>query len=256
MLSWQVSTPSGQNRAIDFLIIKLYNAVSYSGGITMKRNLLAILAFSFTLFGGSAFADNDNRGGNGPQVQGREQGQAQGQFQNQGQLQGQSQAINSRISNDTRANANAFAAAQAKSSSNSAAMNLTATDVRTGGNVLSTGGNTLTVNEAPIPANTSVSYGGEYTVKGVPNVVVGNVYPTAPCMGSSAVGGSGVGFGFSVGTSWKDDECGIRETARSFAGMGLKEDSLAILCSSQYAAVAPTCLARAPKPEQPVAKAE
>ena len=219
----------------------------------MKRNLLAILALTFGLFGGSAFANNDNRGGNGPQVQGQEQGQAQGQMQ--GQLQGQAQGlintnnISNRISNDVRNNANAFAAAQAGAKSN--AQNLTTTDVRN-----SNGGNSLTVNEAPIPANTSVSYGGEYTVKGVPNVVVGNVYPTSPCMGSSAVGGSGVGFGFSVGTSWKDDECGIRETARSFAGMGLKEDSLAILCSSQYAAVAPTCLARAPKPEQPVAKAE
>lgn len=219
--------------------------------------LSALIAASLSV---SAYADND-RGGNSSananQLQGQSQGQNQLQAQGQLQGQGQSQAINSRISNDVRANANAFAAAQSKSSSNSAAMNLTATDVRTGGNALSNGGNTLTVNEAPIPANTSVTYGGEYTVKGVPNVVTGNVYPTAPCMGSSAVGGSGVGFGFSVGTSWKDDECGIRETARSFAGMGLKDDSLAILCSSQYAAVAPTCLARAPKPEQqPVAKSE
>ena len=147
--------------------------------------------------------------------------------------------MSNRISNDVRANANAFAAAQANAKSN--AQNLTATDVRN-----NTGGNSLTVNEAPIPAATSVTYGGEYTVKNVPTVVTGNVYPTAPCMGSSAVGGSGVGFGFSIGTSWKDDECGIRETARSFNGMGLKEDALKVLCTSAYAAAAPSC---APKGE-------
>jgi hypothetical protein len=77
--------------------------------------------------------------------------------------------------------------------------------------------------------------------KNTPAVFSGNVYPTSPCMGSSTVGGAGVGFGFSVGSSWTDDECGIRETARSFAGMGMKEDSLAVLCTSKYAAAAPSC---------------
>ena len=154
--------------------------------------------------------------------------------------------VSNRISNDVRNNANAFAAAQADAKSN--AQNLTTTDVRN-----TNGDNTLSVTT---PADTSVRYSGGYEVKNVPGFALGNVYPTAPCMGSSQVGGSGVGFGFSVGTSWKDVDCSIRETARSFAGMGLKEDSLAILCSSQYAAVAPTCLARAPKPEQPVAKAD
>jgi len=81
----------------------------------------------------------------------------------------------------------------------------------------------------------------DYTVRTVPNVLTGAVYPTAPCMGSSQVGGAGVGFGFSVGTSWTDEECGIRETARSFAGMGLKDDALAVLCTSKYAAAAPSC---------------
>lgn len=63
-----------------------------------------------------------------------------------------------------------------------------------------------------------------------------------PCI--YKVGGAGVGFGFSVGTSWKDDECGIRETSRSFSGLGLKEDALAVLCTSEYAKAAPACVAR------------
>ena len=33
----------------------------------------------------------------------------------------------------------------------------------------------------------------------------------------------------------------LRETARSFAGVGLQQDALAILCTSKYAAAAPSC---------------
>ena len=205
----------------------------------MKKFFAIIL----TLFATSAFAlglGNDNPGGTATAIQNQgqnqQQGQAQGQLQGQGQAQFTNVNVSNRISNDVRANANAFAAAQANAKSN--AQNLTTTDVRN-----NTGGNSLTVNEAPIPAVTSntTTYGGEYTVKNVPAVVTGNVYPTAPCMGSAAIGGSGVGFGFSIGSSWKDDECGIRETARSFNGMGLKEDALKVLCTSAYAAAAPSC---------------
>jgi len=176
------------------------------------------------------------------QNQGQAQGQLQGQLQGQGQAQGlinsNNIGVSNRISNDVRNNANAFAAAQAGAKSN--AQNLTTTDVRN-----NNGGNTLTVNEAAIPADTSVRYSGGYEVKNVPGFALGNVYPTAPCMGSSQVGGSGVGFSIGIGTSWTDDECGIRETARSFAGANLKEDALAILCTSKYAAAAPSCKAQA-----------
>lgn len=132
--------------------------------------------------------------------------------------------VSNRISNDTRVNAANFVTTNNPSSSNS-----------------NSGGNTLTVNEAPIPANTRVEQAGKVEVKSVPNVFAGNVYPTAPCMGSSTVGAAAMGWGASVGTSWSDHECGKRETARSFQNMGMTEDALAILCSSEYAAVAPSC---------------
>jgi len=139
--------------------------------------------------------------------------------------------VSNRISNDVRNKATSFAGAQ--SSSNS------------GGNVT-----TLTVNEAAIPADTTqaITYGGKYEVKGVPNVFSGNVYPTTNCAHSTQVGGSGVGFGFTVGTSYLDEECSLRETSRSFAGMGLKEDALHVLCSSKFSVAAPSCKAiAAPK---------
>jgi hypothetical protein len=143
------------------------------------------------------------------------QAQAQGQTQGQGQLQGQ--ALISNISSDVRNRAT------------SQANNL---------------GNSLTVNEAPIPENTTQTIrNSDYTVKNVPSVLTGSVYPTAPCMGSSQAGVGWVGAGVSFGTSWTDDECGIRETARSFSGMELKEDALAVLCTSKYASAAPSCKA-------------
>lgn len=102
----------------------------------------------------------------------------------------------------------------------------------------SSGGN---VQNTTITESSSLDYSGSYKVKNTPGVIAPNTYPTAPCMGSSSVGGSGVGFGVSFGTSWTDKECGLRETARSFMSMGLPTDALAILCSSEFAAAAPSC---------------
>lgn len=101
------------------------------------------------------------------------------------------------------------------------------------GNVgLGSGNVTEILIEAPdIPTKTRLA--------NVPAVSAPNIYPTSPCMGSTSVGGSGVGFGFTLGSSWKDDDCGIRETARLF---GLNTpDGIAVACQSSYAAAAPSC---------------
>ncbi len=135
----------------------------------MKR----VIGISLLLFAGVAFA-GDNVGpsnNNGPVFGGGDGGNAfasggnatagaistsgasarQDQLQGQGQLQGQAQK-------------------------------------QSQGNVQqsSTGGNTLTVNEAPIPAVTQqdINYGGDYKVRNVPGVVAPNIYPSAPCMRS------------------------------------------------------------------------
>jgi hypothetical protein len=106
---------------------------------------------------------------------------------------------------------------------------------------LSTAPVSVSYNEAQQPANTRNEQVGTVNVRNVPNVFAGNVYPTAPCMGSSTVGAAALGWGASVGTSWADHECGKRETARSFQNLGLTADAVAILCTSEYAAAAPVC---------------
>ncbi len=139
--------------------------------------------------------------------------------------------VNNRISNDSRAAAlNYVKAGDVKNTNTVTAVNE---------------GNTLTINEAPIPANTRVEQAGKVEVKSAPNVFLGNQYPTAPCMGSTQLGGSWLGAGAAAGTSWTDDECSIRETARSFQNLSMNADAVAILCTSKYAAIAPACKALA-----------
>jgi len=135
--------------------------------------------------------------------------------------------VTNRITNDVRNSATSFANSASLSGANSQATSNSAS----GGNIQNT----------VVTDSGQMNYSGSYEVRNVPAVVSGNVYPTSPCMGGTSIGGSGVGFGFSVGSSWTDDECGIRETARSFSGMGMKDDALAILCSSKYAVTAPSC---------------
>lgn len=88
--------------------------------------------------------------------------------------------------------------------------------------------------------------GGSYKEqKQAPAVLAPSIAPTAPCMGGTSAGGSGSGFGLSFGTSWTDDECNTRETSRLFHSLGMTADALAVLCSSAYAAAAPSCAGRA-----------
>jgi hypothetical protein len=80
-------------------------------------------------------------------------------------------------------------------------------------------------------------------VRTVPTVVTGNVYPTTNCAHSSSLGVSALGWGAAVGTSYLDEECSLRETSRSFVGMGLNNDALHVLCSSKFSNAAPSCKA-------------
>ena len=199
----------------------------------MKKIFVALALAVVAL---SAVAGN-NSNNNGPtfgggdaiaaQSQGQAQGQIQGQAQGQGQQQSTSIGINNRIDNDVRSNAAAFAGSTSTSDS---------TSTSGASSSSSSGGNTQTINDSG-----ERHYSGTYTVKNVPTAIAPSVYPTAPCMGSTSAGASGIGFGVSFGSSWTDDECGIRETARSFSGLGLQQDAILVLCTSKYAAAAPAC---------------
>jgi hypothetical protein len=92
-----------------------------------------------------------------------------------------------------------------------------------------------------VSVNPSTSYNEVKQYKNTPSMVAPDIAPTSPCMGSSSAGGAIAGFGISGGSSWTDDECNTRETTRLFYLMNMKEDALAVLCSSVYSKHAPSC---------------
>jgi hypothetical protein len=51
------------------------------------------------------------------------------------------------------------------------------------------------------------------------------------CMGSSSIGGQGMSFGVSVGTTWKDEDCRRIKDARELWNMGNHAAAMALLCT-------------------------
>ncbi len=96
----------------------------------------------------------------------------------------------------------------------------------------------LTYNAAPATAQR-----GTTTIRNTPDGYISNISPTADCMGVTTIGGSGPGIYVGGGTSWESENCLIGETARLFYSFGQKDDAIAILCTSEYAASAPSCIA-------------
>lgn len=75
--------------------------------------------------------------------------------------------------------------------------------------------------------STSVNVGGDvYQAPRIPvsTAYAPNIMPTAVCMGSSSMGGQGMSFGFSLGTSWTDSNCMLLEQVRTVSVvLGQKE---------------------------------
>lgn len=53
------------------------------------------------------------------------------------------------------------------------------------------------------------------------------------CMGSSSVGGQGVGFGFSVGSTWTDENCIRLKNARLLYNMGRAATAQMLMCQDE-----------------------
>jgi len=50
------------------------------------------------------------------------------------------------------------------------------------------------------------------------------------CMGSSSIGGQGVGFGLSIGTTWTDDNCRHLKNSRQLVALGYHRAATALMC--------------------------
>lgn len=53
---------------------------------------------------------------------------------------------------------------------------------------------------------------------------------TNTCMGSSSVGGQGITFGLSLGTTWEDDGCTRRSNAATLFSLGQTSGAIALMC--------------------------
>jgi hypothetical protein len=58
------------------------------------------------------------------------------------------------------------------------------------------------------------------------------------CMGSSSIGGQGVGFGISIGTSWTDENCQRLKNSRQLASLGYQKAAVMLLCINDDVALA------------------
>lgn len=78
-------------------------------------------------------------------------------------------------------------------------------------------------------------------IKNTPDLGSLNIPATAPCVVGYGAGVVAPGIGVNFGGAYTDDDCGSRETARSFVGMGDIQSAVEVLCASKYAAVAKVC---------------
>lgn len=194
------------------------------GRVPFALNAVVVVGFVVGAFlAGPASALGDcNGAGNCTDDHSINQAQGQGQGQHQGQAQGQAQGQGQHQSSRNY-NTNVNTNVNVSESESYARSTATAIQGQAQGNKQSF---EQTI-EAPDLSRLAPASG------------IGGLYPSANCHGTSNAGGSGPGFSVQLGTSWKDEDCGIRETARLF-GVGTP-DGIAVLCSSSYAAAAPSC---------------
>lgn len=166
--------------------------------------------------------------------------------QAQGQLQGQQQGIFGSGNSSVKNSGNSFNVNSNKATGGSVSNSGNSTTyVQIGGAGENGEGGELARSEVNIQMNETREVAApapsQIEIKTPGTASVPNIYPTSPCMNTTSTNISWMGGAFSGGTSWKDDDCGIRETARLFYGHGKTEDGDAVMCSSDYAKVAPTC---------------
>ena len=92
-----------------------------------------------------------------------------------------------------------------------------------------------------------IHYSGEYTMRNVPNVSAPALTTTLTetCMGSTSIGGAGICFGISFGTTWRDSACVRRLDARQLQALGYTLGAKELMCDSDAVRQA---LKRAGKP--------
>jgi hypothetical protein len=111
-------------------------------------------------------------------------------------------------------------------------------------------GNVINIEASAIPTSVETHgwVSGTTTLRTVPNVIAPNIFPTAPCMGSSSLGVGIVGTGVSGGTSWIAENCEHRENARLLHAMGDVANAKIAMCMQTTMSQHPMCAKPATQP--------
>jgi hypothetical protein len=212
----------------------------------MKKTILstALLAVFVTQAQGNGNGNRENQG----QAQGQAQGQLQGQAQ--GQLQGQvATGGNAAASAIAGAAAGAIAGSISKTGASSSTSSANAAPVNASSSNTLSPTTTLTVNEAAAPEplrETSVRIATSPTVYAPPAMT------TAVCVIGVTAGGSGMGWGFALGSGLKDEGCEVRALSQLLHTYGAVAAAKELLCAhdprvaTAYAAAGQPCKAPVP----------
>lgn len=136
---------------------------------------------------------------------------------------------NTNTNTNTNTNNNTNTNTNTSQSNSNATSTSNATASATGGNADAQGGNAST--------STSVSIEGDEN----PASSAAPVYLTSSndtCMGSTGIGGQGMTFGFSVGTTWTDNNCIMLKNSREMKNQGHDKAAKARLCMDEDNAIA------------------
>jgi hypothetical protein len=79
-------------------------------------------------------------------------------------------------------------------------------------------------------SNTNSTSNSTYkTQKQAPGFGLAGLAASSGCLGSTTVGGSGIGFGLGFGSTYQDERCNAREDARLLYSMGYRAQAVQIL---------------------------
>jgi hypothetical protein len=136
--------------------------------------------------------------------------------------------------NNGDSRATSGSSSNAETSSNSQASGGTSYSGASGGNANAANGSASSGNNQGVTINSTTPK--EQTVRTAPQVYAPALTTTLTetCMGSTSLGGSGVGVGVTIGTTWHDKDCVRRLNARELAQtLGDRDAARALLCEDE-----------------------
>lgn len=211
----------------------------------MKKSLIALSILSAfaahaAVIGPDTANTNLNTNNQG-QAQGQAQGQLQGQAQLQGQGQGQAQGqvANGGQGGDAKAGAAAGAIAGAAAGAISGSASKSGSESTSGASTGAVDASSANSNGATANVNIEAAQPlSRVEVASAPTVYTPPALTTAVCVIGVSAGGSGMGWGFALGSGLKDEGCEIRALSQLMQSYGHIAAAKELICSDTRVAAA------------------